>query len=101
MDPVDRATDPASNNLQNQSGCETFGLQNLTPVEGQAASTVAAPNATAASDLAADELMAAVTTISSDTASAHILSNVEHTLDQLTSATDLFDVPAFDLDGTG
>ena len=38
--------------------------------------------------------LAAMIPVSSDT-----LANIEHTLDQLTIATDLFDVPAVDLDG--
>jgi hypothetical protein len=40
-----------------------------------------------------DNLLAAVTSVSSDAPS-----NIDTTLDQLTSATDLFDVPALDLD---
>jgi hypothetical protein len=43
--------------------------------------------------LADNDLLVAMTPISSD-----ILANIEHTLDQLTSTTDLFDVSAFDLD---
>ena len=38
-------------------------------------------------------LLAAVTALSSEA-----IANIDSTLDQLTSATDLFDVPAFDLD---
>jgi hypothetical protein len=40
-----------------------------------------------------DYLLAAVTALSSEA-----IANIDSTLDQLTSATDLFDVPAFDLD---
>jgi hypothetical protein len=40
-----------------------------------------------------DDLLAAVTSISSEA-----LTNIDHTLDQLTSSTDLFDIPAIDLD---
>ena len=45
----------------------------------------------------ADDLVAAIAVTSPDT-----LVSIEHTLDQLTTATDLFDVPAVDFDsGTG
>jgi hypothetical protein len=40
-----------------------------------------------------DDHLAAVTSLSSEA-----LSNIDTTLDQLTTATDLFDIPAFDLD---
>jgi hypothetical protein len=40
-----------------------------------------------------DAILVAVTSVFSDT-----VPNIEHTLDQLTVATDLFDVPPLDLD---
>ena len=40
-----------------------------------------------------EDHLAAVTALSSEA-----IANIDSTLDQLTSATDLFDVPAFDLD---
>ena len=40
-----------------------------------------------------DVLLAAVTSMSSEA-----LTNIDQTLDQLTSSTDLFDIPAIDLD---
>jgi hypothetical protein len=42
---------------------------------------------------AEDDLLAAVTSISSDAPT-----NIDQTLDQLTSSTDLFDIPAIDFD---
>ena len=43
--------------------------------------------------LADDDLLAAMTSIS-----AEALANIDQTLDQLTSSTDLFDIPAIDID---
>ena len=43
--------------------------------------------------LADDDLLAAMTSISSEA-----LANIDQTLDQLTSSTDLFDIPAIDID---
>jgi hypothetical protein len=40
-----------------------------------------------------EDHLAAVTALSSEA-----IANIDSTLDQLTSATDLFDIPAFDLD---
>jgi hypothetical protein len=47
-----------------------------------------------ANQLADNDVLAAVTSMTADTSA-----NLEHTLDQLTTATDLFDVPALDYDG--
>jgi hypothetical protein len=44
--------------------------------------------------LADNEVLAAVTSMTAGTSAS-----LEHTLDQLTTATDLFDVPALDYDG--
>jgi hypothetical protein len=42
-------------------------------------------------EVAANDLLGAVTSMSTDA-----MSNVDHTLDQLITSTDLFDVPALD-----
>jgi hypothetical protein len=44
--------------------------------------------------LADNDVLGAVTSVTPDT-----LASIEHALDQLTSTTDLFDVPALDFDG--
>jgi hypothetical protein len=47
--------------------------------------------------IADNDVLAAITSVTPDT-----LASIEHALDQLTSTTDLFDVPALDFDsGTG
>jgi hypothetical protein len=45
--------------------------------------------------LADNDALAAIVPTASDS-----LANIQHTLDQLATATDLFDVPALDFDGT-
>jgi hypothetical protein len=44
--------------------------------------------------LADNDILAAMASVTPET-----LANIEHALDQLTSATNLFDVPALDFDG--
>jgi hypothetical protein len=94
---------------QNQSDDRLYQQQNTSGADGTAATGAdalhlvmdgVAPESTppvADHHLADNDLVAAIAVTSPDT-----LVSIEHTLDQLTTATDLFDVPAVDFDsGTG
>jgi hypothetical protein len=52
------------------------------------------PSAAAADQLADNDVLAAVMSVTPD-----VMTNLEHTFDQLISTTDLFDVPSIDFDG--
>jgi hypothetical protein len=52
------------------------------------------PSAAVADQLADNDVFAAVMSVTPD-----VMTNLEHTFDQLISTTDLFDVPSIDFDG--
>jgi hypothetical protein len=80
---------PAMDNPQNQNGHDE-----TLPGDGGTltAESGVAPVELIDNHLADNDLLAAITPLSDG------LENIDHTLDQLTSVTNLFDVPAFDLD---
>lgn len=105
MGTFDHYPDPDVGNPQNQDehdenlpgdGGMPTAESTAVSVEGEdlrVTGTVTGADLPGIDTLADNYLLVAMTPVSSDT-----LANIEHTLDQLTSATNLFDVPAFDLD---
>ena len=78
----------AADASQAAEGAASSPEADLVPFAGD---TADAPVAGTGDLLADNDLLAAVTSMSSDP-----IFNVEHTLDQLTTSSDLFDVPAVD-----
>jgi len=108
MGTFDHSPDPDVDNLQNQDehdenlpgdGGTLTAKSGVVSVEGEDLRITGdgtlngADLPGAENHLADNDLLVAMIPVSSDT-----LANIEHMLDQLTSATDLFDVPAVDLD---
>jgi hypothetical protein len=81
--------DPDMDNAQKQNDQKLPG-HGATATAQDTAGSVGNP---AIDNQPVDDILVAVTSVFSDT-----VPNIEHTLDQLTVATDLFDVPALDLD---
>jgi hypothetical protein len=81
---TDAAAAPSENSLSDQTNLIA------TTIEVSAAE----PPIATADQLADNDVLAALTSVTPD-----IITNLEHTFDQLVSTTDLFDVPSIDFDG--
>jgi hypothetical protein len=96
---LDNSQKPADDTEQAVSTGDTAAPQGI--VQGDAIAVDGTLNEAAASGIeyqvADNDVLAAITSLTPDT-----LASIEHALDQLTTTTDLFDVPALDFDsGTG
>jgi hypothetical protein len=106
MGTSDHRPQPSLDNAPNQpNGSEKLlgkgdTLAHQSIFEGEAVAVDGTTNAASGpgiESLADNDVLAAITAVTPDT-----VASIEHALDQLTSTTDLFDVPALDFDsGTG
>lgn len=92
---LDSSQKPADDTEQALSRGDTSAPQGI--VQGDAIAVDGTLNESLGIVVADNDVLAAITSLTPDT-----LASIEHALDQLTSTTDLFDVPALDFDsGTG
>jgi len=90
--------DPTALRSDNVSPADeaNMGLDQTVAIAVTFEGSSAEPSVATADQLADNDVLAVMTTVTPD-----VLTHLEHTFDQLISATDLFDVPSIDFDGAG